>query len=365
MRLLSTAICTTVTVALLAGCSGNASQTNPSGPSAMGQTQIKHLHQHHRPQWTFPANLANDQTARPWYRQTLGGIRRRSGTAPSKGMYVSEFYGSAVLAYENRNTSNNPPVCSVPTGADYVNGIAIDGQGNLITPLGSTPSGYREVEVWQGPSMCGSPVGTLMDPYGQPSDAASQDAIHGTIAVANIFGPTSSAGSVSVCTLSGGCTANLTNAAMYKVAGVAIDKSGNCWASAEDSTGVGTLTYFAGCAGSGQQATGFMNVDYGGLDIDANGNLVSVDKAGQQLWIYSGCNPACTLVGGPFPLQGESVFGAVNRQSMTFMAGNSIDGQVDVYYYSPAALTYWYSYNNGLNVTYTVEGVAYNPRSKQ
>jgi hypothetical protein len=67
-------------------------------------------------------------------------------------------------------------------------------------------------------------------------------------------------GSISVCSVSAGCTSNLTNATtMYEVAGVAMDNSGNCWASAWNPSSVATLTYFAGCAGSGVLARCFQS----------------------------------------------------------------------------------------------------------
>jgi hypothetical protein len=285
-------------------------------------------------------------------------------------MYVNQFAGAGPLGYPINNKANGPPVCTVGTGSGAdVNGIAVDGKGNLITPVAVNATGQHAVDVWQGPGMCGKLLGSFTETNGQPSDAFSFDAAKGTIIVGNIFGPSGSvsAGSISVCTLAGGCTANLTNPAMFKVAGVVMDKSGNCWASAEDSSGAATLTYFAGCKGAGVQATGYMNTDYGSLEFDRAGNLVSLDKSGVQLWVYSGCNPACTLVGGPFPLHGESVFGALNKQSMTFMAGDRPNAQVDVYLYSPTSLTFLYSFNNGL-APYSsldpVEGVAYNPAAK-
>ncbi len=43
MRLISSALCTTVAVALLAGCSGM-SQTTPSAPSSVGGTQSNYSH---------------------------------------------------------------------------------------------------------------------------------------------------------------------------------------------------------------------------------------------------------------------------------------------------------------------------------
>jgi hypothetical protein len=103
---------------------------------------------------------------------------------------------------------------------------------------------------------------------GQASNAASLDAANGTIVVANIFDTNGTPGSVTLCKLNVGCNKNLKNAAMYKVAGVALDTRGNCWASAEQKSGAAVLVYFAGCAGSGKVATGFMNTDYGDLMFD-------------------------------------------------------------------------------------------------
>jgi len=388
MRLFSTAACAAVAVALIAGCSGNVTQSTPSGPSTVGnQSQVNPL-KHHRekPRWVFPANLIDNGGApSPHFRQVLSMVShsgKNTGSAMPKGIYVNEFYGGGALAYQNRNTGNNPPFCTVPTGigAD-VNGMAIDGKGNLMTPVPVNYSGLPVLEIWQGPksgSACCTMVASISDPYGQPSDAASFDSLNGEIVLGNIFGPSGTAGSVSICSVSAGCTQNLTNyTTMFKVAGVALASNGDCWASAEDPSGIATLTYFAGCTGGGVQATGYLNIDYGGLDIDKNGNLVAVDKNPNgisQLWVYNGCNPACTLVGGPFPLAGNCptgttictmVFGAVNSQSMTFVTGNRTSGSADIYYYSPTSLTYWYSITNGLSSSGLIEGVAYNPASKK
>ncbi|MBV9332437.1 MAG: hypothetical protein JO146_00365 [Candidatus Eremiobacteraeota bacterium] len=382
MRLISTAACAAVAVALIAGCSGNVTQTTPPGPSmgnqSHSQSQVKPLkHHNEKPRWIFPANLLdNDGAAPPRFRQILHIVengRKNTGTAAPKGIYVNQFYGSGVLAYQNKNTGNNPPFCSLPTGiGSDVNGIAADNAGNIITPVAVNYSGQKAVEIWSGPqsgSACGTMVASILDPYGQPSDAASFNSLTGTIAVSNIFDNSGAAGSISLCTVAGGCTVNLTNSTtMYKVAGVALATNGDCWASAENTSGIATLTYFAGCTGGGVQATGFMNVDYGGLSIDKNGNLVSVDKnpnGTSQLWVYSGCNPACTLVGGPFPLQGLSVFGAVNGQSMAFVAGDQTNAAADIYYYTPVSLTYYYSITNGISASGKIEGVAFNPPSKQ
>jgi hypothetical protein len=361
MRLFSTALITTVAVALLAGCSGNMSQSSPSLPSGgimQQQTRGSHI-----PHWAYPANTARGTAGAPAiFRRTIDSLHKR--TSSDKGIYASMFYGSDVYGYPSNNSSNGPPTCSVATGEVYINGIAVDGKGNLITPYGESSTGERIVVVWTGPGMCGSELGSFEDPYGQGADATSADAATGTIAVGNIYNTSDTPGSIAICTISG-CTADLTSSSMDEVAGVAMDNSGNCWASAVDSSGAATLTYFAGCTGSGQQATGFMNSDYGGLDIDKSGNIVSLDYSGERMWVYSGCNPTCTLVGGPFTLHGDSVFGHLNKQSMAFVAGDFSNGEEDVYSYSPSAVTYMYSFDNGLDASLYVEGAAYNPRSSQ
>jgi len=356
MRFISAALCATVAAALLAGCSGSGlGSSSPSAPSA-GGTQTHFTNGHIIPQWSKFASLIPVEL-RPTGAMPLHG--KMAPAASVKGIYASEFYGTSIYGYPGNNSGNNPPTCSV-SGISYPNGIATDKVGNLIDPDG----GSRTIMIFKGPKMCGNLLGTISDSYGQPADASSANASTGPIAVGNIF-DNSGAGSISVCTLSGGCTANLTNANMYEVAGVAMDKHGNCWASAINSAGTATLTYFKGCSGSGQAATGFQNAYFGGLDIDKKGNLVSISAFDLNLYVYKGCNPSCTLVGGPFPMQGEAVFGHLNKKANAFATGDFQNGQIDIYKYSPSALTYQYSFNNGLSASLDVEGAAYNPRSRE
>lgn len=358
MRLLSSARMLTVATVLLAGCSGNMSGP-PTAASANETPPFSHRHV--KPHWSFPASVVPGlDDAVPPPGATIARIAKPRGN--TGGIYVSQFLGTSILAYAHKNAPNNPPTCSVGPVSDP-NGIAVDGKGNLIDPDG----GSHSVIIFAGPGMCGAQIGTLFDPFGQPTDAASADAVNGVIAVANIYGPSaySAAGSIAMCTLSGGCTTNLQNPAMYEVAGVAMDNSGNCWADAQNASGFATLTYFAGCSGSGQEATGFTNMFYGGVDIDRNGNLVTLSTFDSKIYVYKGCNPACTLVGGPFPMLNEAVYGHLNKQSMTLCTGDFELGQMDVYYYNPTAVTYWYSFNNALNIYDVPVGCAYNPRSLQ
>jgi hypothetical protein len=274
-------------------------------------------------------------------------------TALKRGLYVST--SDKVLGYR---ADGRGPICTVHGAA--AGGIAADGDGNLL----DTDGGGRKIVIFRGPKMCGRKLGSIADPYGQPSDVSSVHAATGTIALANIF-DTGGAGSVSVCTMSGGCTANLTNANMYEVGGVAMDKSGNCWASATNSAGAATLTYFAGCSGSGEAATGYLNAYDGGLDIDGKGDLLALSAFDGKLYVYRGCKPTCTPFAGPFALMGEAFFGHLNGKSTEFAAADYENASIDVYGYSSKGLTYEYSFNNGLSGSFSPEGVTYNVRANR
>jgi hypothetical protein len=276
------------------------------------------------------------------------------------GIYASEnrSSGAAVFGYPSNNRKNRGPICSEDSQPTY--DLAVDGGGNLIVP---NPS--DTVTVFKGPGMCGQKLGTLQTTY-YPVDATSSNAASGTIAVGIVLDGQSGDGSIALCTLKKGCYANLTDGTqMDFVAAVAMSKKGDCWASSAVPT---ALTYFKGCSATAQSATGYENSDAGGLDIDNNGNLVSISCSEVScstpvMNVYSGCNPKCKKIGGPFPLQGASWYGHLNATSTRFAAADYEYGQVDVYRYSPTTLTYLYSFNSGLNSGIT--GAAYNPRSRE
>lgn len=358
MRLTSPALCAMV-AALMAGCSGNMSPTNSSIPSSPQGTQGHS---------TVAPSLIPERL-RPTGPMKLHG--RSGGVSPnsahsSYGLYVSQFYATDILAYMTPNTGNSGPSCSI-SPASYVNDVASDDGSNLIDP----DTGTHSIIIYRGPKLCGSEAGSINDPYGIPTDASSNNATHQAIAVGNIYDGLSyfnpAPGSVSVCTMSGGCTANLTNPNMFEVFGVVMDSGGDCWASSYDSNKVTWLTYFAGCTGSGETATGFVNASPGGLDIDKAGHILALDTTGGALYVYSGCNPACTLVSGPQALEGDAIFGHLDRSSMDFATADFQYGQIDVYTYkaSTGKLKYAYSFNNGLDAANLVEGATFTPRAHQ
>ncbi len=348
-----------IAIGLLAGCSrGNLSL--PSSP-APAVAQGNHLvHGRFVPAWSRFASLIPIELQRTpravLDRIAPAGHRKKKGVV---GVYGSTFYKSIINGYEGTDPKDRPPLCSL--GGSYLNGIAADGNGNLVVPDGGT----RKVIIYR--PHCGPELGVLdSDPYylGEPSDAASLNAATGTIIVGNAVG-LGGGGDIAVCTLENQCTGYLTNAAMFELAGVALAKNGDCWGSASDASGAASMTYFKHCSGSGETATGWKNAYFGGLDIDTEGDIVAVDAFVPQLWIYRGCNPACTVVAGPFPLHGDTVFGHLNRAGTEWVGADYENGMLDVYKYSTSSLIYEYSISKGLSVSDDVEGAAFSPASRE
>lgn len=288
---------------------------------------------------------------------------------PKLGIYVSGYGGSNdtepfIAGFAERNRQNRAPICS--ESIPNVDDIAADEKGDLIVPALA-----KGVEIFAGPDMCGPELGWIDETVGDAIDAASIDAANGPIVVA-VNDDGSGSGSLLVCTLKNGCATNLQNPGMHQVISVALAKNRDCWASSDPVA----LTYFRGCSGSGQTATGYENPYPGGLDIDKDGNLVSIsnqviNQDGKTVplsvptyavYVYSGCRPACKRVGGPFTLEGQASYGHLNGNSTAFAVADYRLGQIDVYKYSPKALTYDYSFNNGLFES-SIKGVAYNRRS--
>jgi hypothetical protein len=147
---------------------------------------------------------------------------------------------------------------------------------------------------------------------------------------------------------------------MNQVEGVALARNGDCWASANTPP---TLTYFAHCQSPGVTATGFQGHMPAGMDIDDNGNLVVLEGGVRHRWayIYSGCNPGCVLVGGPFRLLGGPLYGHLDASSKRFVAADF--SELDVYSYSTSGITYEYSISTGLGQD--AWGAAFSPPSKE
>ncbi len=331
-------------LAFLAGCSAG-SMAPPAPSSGQPATVI--------PPWMHPVG-ARELPPGPMTFET-----KPFETKPKYGIYASEVYGSDLLAYHNPNTGNRGPVCELYSA--YVNGFSVDGKGNLLIPT-AYPD---EVSVHKGPGLCGKLIGSFSDTYGQASDAASSDAASSMIVVGDIEESGSNkVGNIAVCTVAKGCTRQLRSSHITGFGGgVAVAKNGDCWMSSEDdaSFSAATLTYFKDCKGTGNAARGWKNAYYGGLIIDKQGHLISIDFQTPALWVYRGCNPVCRVVHGPFTLEGTSFYGNLNAKGDELALGDNQYGQVDVYKYSPTKVTYAYSFNRGLSASEDVESAGFSP----
>jgi hypothetical protein len=348
-----------VAAGLLAGCAGGSLGSSGSVPSA-GYAA-------HRHSWGALSVVPLSQLRRHVKRMT--GIRP---DVPIRGMFASEYYGDQVFGYAKPNKTNNGPMCSITGDTQSVNGVASDTKGNLVVPGAYVGSNPASVNVYSagGSSSCGNVLASIPDSTGESADASSINAATGNIAVAEIVNWYSGAGDVVVCSVAGGCGSpiNTSPAITGYGGGVAMDASGNCWLSAATSGTSGfELVYWPGCTGTGEVATGTRNSSYGGLFFDTAGNLLAVDAFASSLYVYRGCNPDCTLVGGPYALNGASFYGNLNRAGNRMALGNWAAGQVDVYTYSPPTSngmggpTYKYSFSTGLTQGDLVETGIFSP----
>ncbi len=293
----------------------------------------------------------------------------------TSGIYVSVSNGTI----EGFSSTGKALLCTIHLTVNALDDVAADPNGNLIVPLGQAYSS-GSVDVYRGPSMCGTQVGSFSDPYGYPINAVSMNALTGTIAVANEFRVGgSTGGNVAICTLKGGCTQELTGPNIIgAVAGIAMAKNGDCWLSSTKWYSAVTrnfyydsaqLTYWKRCRGVGQAVTGYQNEAYGSISIDSHGNLVSLDEGNyysrhSQLWVYKGCDPKCTLVGGPFHLRGQyDTFGALNDKNDEYGIAETQHPVVDIYKYNPTSVTYMHSFSDSLPI-HEVAGFAFSPSAK-
>ncbi len=164
------------------------------------------------------------------------------------------------------------------------------------------------ITVYGAPAMgeaCGKIIGVIQDPFRQPVDAASLDAVTGRIVVAAF-------GEVDVCSLRHGCTKSLQASYLDEVASVALSRDG----------------------------------DY---------------HNSPALYVYAGCNPTCAPISAPLPLVGNGTYGHLNKDSTEFAVADTQFSTIDVYKFTPTSLHFEYSFNGGLS---GIEGVAYNPRAK-
>jgi hypothetical protein len=294
-------------------------------------------------------------------RQPALGVR--ADARPLQGIYVST--GSDVYGYAVTDRESKPPICTIhqPNGYGDRN-ISVDRAGNLLVPHDLA------VAVYTGPKMCGTlALDAGYGEGGRPMDVASLDAMHARTAIAAVNYSSSGYGTFSFCTLaqSSHCVIPRMAPQLYDSSAVTIDHDGNCWVSGWTWSGSQVLYYvrrsLAGIAVgvapcvAGVSTTGTLNVGFGGLDIDHQGHLVTIDPTKNgRVFVYEGCDPGCRLIGGPFPLRHPGRYGHLNHAGTLFAVATSTG--VDVYTYSLTALTYAYTFATDIS---NITGVAFSP----
>ena len=354
MRLSVALLTATLLAGSLAGCTSGFGVPQTSSHSTDGSTQMRLTTGRSPTANVVPVELRSSGILA----EIHAAARHDQADGVTRGIYAADLSTGHIYGYAGNDRSNGPPVCSLPPAEGSVWDVAVDRKGDVLATVEEQSS--SRIDVFAGPGLCGPKLGSIAVP-GQVRDAASRDARSGKIVVAVFKQPTGENGNVSVCTLSGGCTVlGIGN----DFTGVALAPNGDCWAT---SFVAPNITYFAHCQGPGVAATGFQGYIGSGLDIDHNGNLVVMKEnshSGSEMSIYSGCNPKCMLVSGPFPLHCCALYGHLDARSKKFVTADG--SALDVYSYSTSGVTYEYSISNGLGDPSNIYwGAAFSPPSQE
>ncbi len=309
MRPLFVPVLTSIAVAVLSDCAGSGTEAArpPTLPNA--------------PQ-TLSAHPA-------WWHEAPALVR--------ESVYVSDVTGSqtnVILRFGPQNRKNSLPKCTI-SGQMDVFGIASDVSGNVYVP--TFAGGTNIINIYA--PRCGTRIARVNDPYGNPSGAAVRGS---TFYVEDLDG------SVPVCTLSA-CSSELTDSSIRSGSGgsVAVDSFGNVWAADYNQSFAIVLIVWPHAKMPGHIVSGYVNTATpGGIQFDSDDNLIAVDSAVVRTYTCSARRATCTSTGS-FPLQGKSLFGALNQKNTDFQVTDQDHGSVDAYAYP--GFSYQYSYNRGPN----------------
>lgn len=283
-----------------------------------------------------PPASAGD-TRPSWWREAPDSARG--------GVYVAQANGAGdglVFGYGLHNRADNAPKCSISGLKFEETQIASDAKGNLYLPNVATSA----LQVFA--PHCGRLVKTFDDSKSGGGDLAV--AVDGSVAY--VGGGTH----VSACG-GGGCTRELTDDSIFQLESVAVDHSGNVWASYYNQSFAPALIVWRGGQMPGRTVSGYANQNTpGGLTFDRHDTLVSIQSRFQHVYVYrcEAATASCTNT-QTFTLKAASVFGALNAKNTNYQATDYAFDAIDVYAYP--SFKYLYSYSNGLMPTYSVEGI--------
>jgi WD40 repeat protein len=267
-------------------------------------------------------------------------------------IYASSYGGNSVNFYDKGTGPNNPVAGSLSGSLSNPWGMAVDKSGDLYVANAED----ENVLVYAKGST--SPTSTLADTSKFPCDVAIGS--DGTVYVANGSGPIGADGDIVI--YKSGATQpyqTLANGHFLHVAGVALDKSGNVFASYNgqaDGTG-GVVEFHA------PKFTNTTNMHVklgyaGGVGFDAKGHLLVIDQEGPTLNVY---NVGKRKALAELTLPGTSWFFAFNQDSTQLYVADSQLGEIDIFRYTPTALKQINKITNGENPSQDDFGVVDTP----
>jgi hypothetical protein len=272
----------------------------------------------------------------------------KTNLVPTEDLYVGMFYSIDVPLYEMPNTTNAAAECMNAT-ASYPNGIGSNEGGQLFIPQGGT----RSLDSFKNVPECGALLHSVAMPTAVINNQPTDVAFHGAKAYVSTVGdgiyPIVGAGPAGAAI--GPCFSG-------SDFNIAADAAGDLFLS------TGASVYeFVGGGGACALLTGTGPSYIYGLSVDATGNLIAVGTNTTNNGTIYRWAPPYTGAATPYaePAGAVGIYGKVDDIGHTFVVGDYALGSVDVYSYP--ALKYKYSFNNGLTVANTVEGVAPAPGS--
>lgn len=282
------------------------------------------------------------------------GVALFSGDTQTRLIYSSSFGNNAVDYYLKGSGPNNPVAGSLSGSLSNPEGMAVDSHGNLYV----ANSNDRNVLVYSVGSS--EPSRTLNDPNKFPADIAIGS--DGTVYVANGSGPIGGSGNVVIYPPgSSNSSQTLSDSHFLHVSGVALDKHGNIYVSCNGlGQNTGTVVKFKPGSTIGTD-THITLEGAGGVGFDRYGHLLVIDETVPSLNVYD--------VGNPKPihqlsLPGTSIYFSFNRDaSVLYLADYSL-GEIDVFKYTPSALTQTNTITNGMSASSENLGIATTPAQR-
>jgi hypothetical protein len=269
---------------------------------------------------------------------------REAPATARAGVYVAQANGAGdgvVFGYGAQNRHNDGPACSIDGQSFAQSLIAADRMGRLYLPQVSDGT----IRIYA--PHCGKLLHTVADPGGPDI----------SVAVGGSKFYAAGGTNVSSCSMKS-CSSNLSDSSIFQLSSVAVDRSGNVWASYYNQSFAPSLIVWIGGAMPGHVVSGFINPNSpGALLFDRDDNLLSVESPFPFVFLYS-CNAqtaSCTNT-GTIQLQGASNAGSLNAKNTDIQITDYRNDAVDVYAYP--SFHYKYSYDAGLQSGYSVEGIA-------